>query len=1156
MESIHESGRIYFFKTEQSDDLSKAFSPLLEVNSNFDILKSLHLCGNKALGITSNNELLEWEFDSKKNAKLNNKIPNPSSSTNSTKQKASKKNDFNFLLYKPSYRFHKIKFTTLSLNKSMCIGLDLSGNVYVWGKNQDGLLGLGYDITSVDSPTLISKLKEIKEISLSDYHAVVINNNGNAFSWGLGKYGELGLERSIYSPTPQQILTETIYNKVYCGNLITCLLDNNGHFFYFGVIIKQLGGYNNTITLKSLLNDQSYQDGKSIYFEKEIEEIENENFINIVIGNGFVALLSKNGLLYVLEYNNKLIMLYNKYYLYDITVAYNEIYGLAREKPIIEKEKDNKDNYYLCRWNSKFASENDLDSDIWTTTMWKFKEDFQIISKCKLLSTNNNKNILLLKDEDEKYNLTTSIYNPHRKILDMSTNNNEISIDKSVNNPMIPTYGDILVNPTKKIMPEKFLEFFNKYDDSYNIKYKRCKVKINAKTGIDNNSTSYLNYNKSRTLTHFFKSSQNNNLVLNRLNNSLFQNVEPYNSNNYNNLLSGIYYIDNGKENDNVNLYRPEDDDLMDIKEKELSKYRNEVDNIINNFLSKKDSYNASVNSVNSSLFNKGSTKNINKKNENKKIIQNNSNPNERYSSNKKIEDFCNEDDKIKLKLEGQNRQKLKLSKENNNDNFISLKRKKFKNSILNKINSLFNSDEGEEGDKKYDHDFRKNRKKIGKSLSFVDLRRKNKKKEKLASIGEENDNSSSESFVEYKYLKEKNKQRNCSMDKILLNNDNNSNLEKDYISNSEEDNQNQNESKRKYVKKGKKLRDINKNFFDNYESNQEGEENEEQIYKMNLDCFKDRKKKKHRIRCYSFNNEKKTNTLMKNNQNYLKKRKTLNSLDNLYERKKLNKKKLKYTGIKYGNLFNKSETNSSEESENEFDSKNDKKKNKFKNNKNKNLYKDKGEGKNKLNEDNYNKVKTLNKSKDKNGIKRKKKNERNEESLISENNSEENIQSKDDKNEMILKLRKSNQINYKKNSQNYESYSEISDTNSKSNKNGKKERISKYKTNNMKENSKNENYYMNFDKGIKINKYSLMYFCHLINHYMKKKSFILCARQIANFQKYLEIKYSLKILFRLILKRIIFYKMKFMHRYKKINKYLIRYNIKSINLVYNKNNK
>ena len=74
-----------------------------------------------------------------------------------------------------------------------------------------------------------------------------------------------------------------------------------------------------------------------------------------------MALLSKNGLLYVLEYNNKLTMLYSKYFLYNITVAGNEIYGLARERPKIDKNK--KDNYYLFKWSSKYNSENDLYSD-------------------------------------------------------------------------------------------------------------------------------------------------------------------------------------------------------------------------------------------------------------------------------------------------------------------------------------------------------------------------------------------------------------------------------------------------------------------------------------------------------------------------------------------------------------------------------------------------------------------------------------------------------------------------------------------------------------------------------------------------------------------------------------------------------------------------
>ena len=107
--------------------------------------------------------------------------------------------------------------------------------------------------------------------------------------------------------------SEGLYSRVFCGNLITCFLDLDGHFSYFGVIIKQLSGNNSTVTTKNLLNDQNI-DSKSIFLEKEFEELEDQKFKEIVIGNGFIGLLGNTGTLFTLEYNDKLTMLYSKYY--------------------------------------------------------------------------------------------------------------------------------------------------------------------------------------------------------------------------------------------------------------------------------------------------------------------------------------------------------------------------------------------------------------------------------------------------------------------------------------------------------------------------------------------------------------------------------------------------------------------------------------------------------------------------------------------------------------------------------------------------------------------------------------------------------------------------------------------------------------------------
>ena len=636
MKSNSIGGKIFFFKTDKNPNSKDCFSPLLEVNSNFNNLKSLNLTYGKAYGITINDELLEWEYEKKKtNKKPQNDTnqENPESSQNYIQpQIPTKKNDFYFLLTKPSYRFHKMKIKSISLNKTMCISLDTNGNVLVWGQSKDGLLGLGYDVNSIENPTLLDGLVDIVDISLSDYHAVALNSSGTPFSWGLGKYGELGLERSIYSPVPQQMNTENLYSRVFCGNLITCFLDFEGHFSFFGVIIKQLGGNSSTVTTKNLLNDQNI-DSKSIFLEKEFEELEDQKFKEIVIGNGFIGLLGTTGTLFTLEYNDKLTMLYSKYYLYNIVVAKNEIFGLAKDNVKIQENNNNsnlnknnnllnstgdekiKTNYYLCRWSSKSSSENEVCSDIWITTVWKFKDEFtNIIENGKLLDTNDKRNILLLLDSDEKYssNLNVSVLNPNKKFLDLSTTNNELSmLDMSMNNNSTITENIMNFNLNKKKIPEKILDYEADFDDSYNLKYKRTKAKSRSILKdlpyigtIRSRSLSKLNksYNASfqNSAINLNKSNfvnfGNNNISAIGPNTSTFMNKKSLlipNSNNYKRTAGKIFtnkfnnynnLSNPNKNSKNKNNLNQNSKSSLSLNNNDLIEDNNDIDNNFNNF--------------------------------------------------------------------------------------------------------------------------------------------------------------------------------------------------------------------------------------------------------------------------------------------------------------------------------------------------------------------------------------------------------------------------------------------------------------------------------------------------------------------------------------------------------------------------------------------
>ena len=192
-------GKLYFIDVTQ--DKTNLCGKITEINSYSNYIKQFQIIKGKAMGITSNGEMMAWQSDIK-DLNSSNLLYSEREKGNN-EEKNIFKNKINYLLKNPIFIYNKIKLKNLSINKTMCLGLDINGNVLVWGENKDGLLGLVYDITSVKSPFIIEELKDIVEISLSENHAVVLNSLGAPFSWGLGKYGELGQERSIYNPFPQ-----------------------------------------------------------------------------------------------------------------------------------------------------------------------------------------------------------------------------------------------------------------------------------------------------------------------------------------------------------------------------------------------------------------------------------------------------------------------------------------------------------------------------------------------------------------------------------------------------------------------------------------------------------------------------------------------------------------------------------------------------------------------------------------------------------------------------------------------------------------------------------------------------------------------------------------------------------------------------------------
>ena len=71
------------------------------------------------------------------------------------------------------------------------LALDSSGNVWTWGLNSEGQLGIG-STTSTPWPTMISSFTGVTAISAGWYHSLTVKSNGTAWSWGYNNSGQLG----------------------------------------------------------------------------------------------------------------------------------------------------------------------------------------------------------------------------------------------------------------------------------------------------------------------------------------------------------------------------------------------------------------------------------------------------------------------------------------------------------------------------------------------------------------------------------------------------------------------------------------------------------------------------------------------------------------------------------------------------------------------------------------------------------------------------------------------------------------------------------------------------------------------------------------------------------------------------------------------------
>jgi len=123
------------------------------------------------------------------------------------------------------------------------------GEVYTWGRGDDGRLGHG-DNGWKYVPRLTHSLagQVITHVTCGSYHTAAVSSKGNLFTWGGGMYGKLGHGNESGHSTPKRVdsLVGLAVVDIACGSRHTAIVTSRGCLYTWGDKENGVAGHGDT----------------------------------------------------------------------------------------------------------------------------------------------------------------------------------------------------------------------------------------------------------------------------------------------------------------------------------------------------------------------------------------------------------------------------------------------------------------------------------------------------------------------------------------------------------------------------------------------------------------------------------------------------------------------------------------------------------------------------------------------------------------------------------------------------------------------------------------------------------------------------------------------------------------------------------------------
>lgn len=113
------------------------------------------------------------------------------------------------------------------------LAINSSGELYAWGYNSAGQLGLG-DTTNRNVPTKVGTATDWITAACGQLHSLAINSSGELYAWGDNEYNQLGLDDTTDRNTPTRVGEASNWIDIGCTDECSAAINSLGELYMWG----------------------------------------------------------------------------------------------------------------------------------------------------------------------------------------------------------------------------------------------------------------------------------------------------------------------------------------------------------------------------------------------------------------------------------------------------------------------------------------------------------------------------------------------------------------------------------------------------------------------------------------------------------------------------------------------------------------------------------------------------------------------------------------------------------------------------------------------------------------------------------------------------------------------------------------------------------